>query len=92
MASDASKSSGAPAVLQIFHAGNKAIPELIPNGDLVSASALETEATPFAQGKTSARALSHEEILDMIHAFGEATKRAIEAGLMELKFMVLMDI
>lgn len=30
----AAKSGGAPAILQIFHAGNKAIPDLIPNADL----------------------------------------------------------
>lgn len=76
---DAAKSGGSPAVLQIFHAGNKALPELIPDGDVVSASALKTEPTPFTQGKV-ARALSHEEILELIHAFGETTRRAIEAG------------
>jgi 2,4-dienoyl-CoA reductase-like NADH-dependent reductase (Old Yellow Enzyme family) len=77
---DAAKSGGAPAVLQIFHAGNKALPDLIPNADVVSASEVETEATAFTQGNVKPRALSHEEILDMIHAFGEATRRAIEAG------------
>ncbi len=30
----AAKSGGAPAILQIFHAGNKAIPDLIPNADV----------------------------------------------------------
>lgn len=34
------KSGGAPAVLQLFHAGNKAIPSLSPNGKVVSASAI----------------------------------------------------
>jgi 2,4-dienoyl-CoA reductase-like NADH-dependent reductase (Old Yellow Enzyme family) len=77
---DAAKSGGAPAVLQIFHAGNKALPDLIPNADIVSASAVETEATAFTPGNVKPRALSHEEILDIIHAFGEATRRAIEAG------------
>jgi 2,4-dienoyl-CoA reductase-like NADH-dependent reductase (Old Yellow Enzyme family) len=72
---DAAKSGGAPVILQIFHAGNKAIPELIPNADLVSAS--ELKSSPYA---TTPRALSHEEILDMIKSFGEATRRAIEAG------------
>ncbi|MFS0604913.1 NADH-dependent flavin oxidoreductase [Peribacillus frigoritolerans] len=77
---DAAKRGGAPTILQIYHAGNKAIPELIPNGDIVSASSLNSEPTPFTQGKVEARALSHEEILDIIHAFGETTRRAIEAG------------
>jgi 2,4-dienoyl-CoA reductase-like NADH-dependent reductase (Old Yellow Enzyme family) len=76
---DAAKSGGAPAVLQIFHAGNKALPTLTPNGDVVSSSAVETEATAFAPSLLP-RALSHNEILDVIHAFGETTRRAIEAG------------
>ncbi|KJD45938.1 NADH-dependent flavin oxidoreductase [Paenibacillus terrae] len=71
----AAKRGEAPAILQIFHAGNKAIPELIPDRDLVSASAVQ--GSPF--GKTP-RALSHEEIMSMIKAFGETTRRAIEAG------------
>ena len=76
---DAAKSGGAPAVLQIFHAGNKALPALTPNGEVVSSSAVETEATVFAPSVTP-RALSHDEILEVIHAFGETTRRAIEAG------------
>lgn len=76
---EAAKSGGAPAVLQIFHAGNKALPDLVPNGEVVSSSALETEATGFAPSVLP-RELSHEEILDIIHAFGETTRRAIEAG------------
>lgn len=76
----AAKSGGAPAILQIFHAGNKAVPYLIPNADLVSASALAAPAGPFNDGQVKSRALSHNEILDVIHAFGETTRRAIEAG------------
>ncbi|OAS82227.1 NADH:flavin oxidoreductase [Metabacillus litoralis] len=76
---DAAKSGGAPAILQIFHAGNKALPDLTPNSEVVSSSALETEATGFAPSVLP-RELLHEEILDIIHAFGETTRRAIEAG------------
>ncbi|WP_460151706.1 oxidoreductase, partial [Priestia megaterium] len=76
---EAAKSGGAPAILQIFHAGNKALPDLIPNGEVVSSSAVETEATGFAPSVLP-RELSHEEILDIIHAFAETTRRAIEAG------------
>ncbi|NOU97872.1 NADH:flavin oxidoreductase [Paenibacillus sp. LMG 31456] len=76
---DAAKSGGAPALLQIFHAGNKALPDLTPNGDVVSSSAVETEVTAFAPSVLP-RALSHDEILEVIHAFGETTRRAIEAG------------
>ena len=72
---DAAKSGGSPAVLQIFHAGNKALPEL----DAVSASALQPEVTDL--GSTSeTRELSHEEILSIVRAFGDTTRRAIEAG------------
>ncbi|MBW3731328.1 NADH-dependent flavin oxidoreductase [Aeromonas dhakensis] len=76
----AAKSGGAKAVLQIFHAGNKAVPDLVPNGELVSASELAAPAGPFNDGKLASRALSHDEILALIHDFGEATRRAIEAG------------
>ncbi|PGV55154.1 NADH-dependent flavin oxidoreductase [Bacillus sp. AFS037270] len=72
---DAAKSGGSPAVLQIFHAGDKALPGL----DTVSASAYQTEATPFGPS-VETRELSHEEILSTIRAFGETTRRAIEAG------------
>lgn len=76
----AAKSGGAPAILQIFHAGNKAIPDLIPNADVVSASALKTPTGSFIDSQMTTRALSHEEILEVIHAFGETTRRALEAG------------
>lgn len=72
---DAAKSGGSPAVLQIFHAGNKALPGL----EAVSASALQPEVTDL--GSTSeTRELSHEEILSIVRAFGDTTRRAIEAG------------
>ncbi|MEI8599340.1 hypothetical protein P4S64_21710 [Vibrio sp. M60_M31a] len=67
-------------VLQLFHAGNKAVPELIPNGELVSASAVAAPKGPFNDGKLASRALTEQEILDVIRDFGEATRRAIEAG------------
>ncbi|MGP7816640.1 NADH-dependent flavin oxidoreductase [Niallia sp. 01092] len=76
---DAAKSGGATALLQIFHAGNKALPALTPNGEVVSSSAVETEATAFAPSVLP-RELSHDEIIEVIHAFGETTRRAIEAG------------
>lgn len=68
------KEQGAKAVLQIFHGGRACPPHLVPNGELVSASnvAMENMPTP--------RPLSHEEIVEMINAFGETTRRAIEAG------------
>lgn len=75
----AAKSGGAPALLQLFHAGNKALPHLIENGDVVSASAVTTAATPFIAPLTP-RALGADEVTDIIKAFGEAARRGIEAG------------
>ena len=76
---EAAKSGGAPAVLQLFHAGNKAVPDLSPNREVVSASDIGIPATAFAAA-TAPRALTHSEILEVIAAFGAATRRAIEAG------------
>jgi 2,4-dienoyl-CoA reductase-like NADH-dependent reductase (Old Yellow Enzyme family) len=76
---DTAKSGGAPVLLQIFHAGNKALPALTPNGEVVSSSAVETEATAFAPSVLP-RELSHDEITEVIYAFGQTTRRAIEAG------------
>jgi 2,4-dienoyl-CoA reductase-like NADH-dependent reductase (Old Yellow Enzyme family) len=77
---EAAKSGGAPAILQIFHAGNKAVPELVPNSDVVGASALKAAPGPFNSGEALPRALSRAEIFDVVVGFGEATRRAIEAG------------
>lgn len=77
---DAAKSGGAVAVLQLFHAGNKAVPDLIPNGELVSASAMVAPKGPFNDGKLASRELTEAEIFELIHDFGQATRRAIEAG------------
>lgn len=67
---------GAKAVLQIFHGGRSCPPELVPNGDVVSASAVAHDQ-PNA---IVPRALSETEIEEIIAAFGVATRRAIEAG------------
>jgi len=75
------KSGGAPAVLQIFHAGNKAISSLSPNGLVVSASAVKSEVTPFTTPDLQVpHALEENEIWDIIKAFGATTRRAIKAG------------
>ncbi len=67
---------GARALLQIFHGGRMCPPELVPGGEIVSASDV-----PSAQnGNVMPRPLSEEEIEAMVAAFGEATRRAIEAG------------
>lgn len=77
---DAAKSGGAPAVLQMFHAGNKAIPGLIPNGKVVSASAVSSGPIVLFENENFPKELSENEILEIIKAFGETTRRAIEAG------------
>jgi len=75
------KSGGAPAILQIFHAGHKAIPGLSPDRTVVSASDVKSEITPFsAPDLIAPRPLEEHEIWDIIKAFGTATRRAIEAG------------
>lgn len=77
---EAAKSGGAPAILQIFHAGNKAVPNLVPNSRIVSASALKAAPGPFNDGEHVSVAMDEEEIWDVIASFGETTRRAIEAG------------
>lgn len=75
------KEQGAKAILQIFHGGRMCPPELVPNGELVSASAVPAEqgAPPSAEGVIP-RALSGSEVEDIIRDFGETARRAIEAG------------
>ncbi len=70
------KGEGALAILQIFHAGRMALPNEIPNGETLSASAV----APVREGAVVPKAMTDEEILNLITAFGETTKRAIEAG------------
>lgn len=70
------KEQGAKAILQIFHGGRQVPPELVPNGDVVSASAIPAEGA----GKPTPRELSDQEIESIIKDFGETTRRAIEAG------------
>lgn len=77
---EAAKSGGNPAVLQIFHAGNKALPQRTPGGKVVSASAHPAPSSQQGPGGTPVKALTEEEILTIIRAFGEATRRAIRAG------------
>ncbi|TDO82800.1 2,4-dienoyl-CoA reductase-like NADH-dependent reductase (Old Yellow Enzyme family) [Flavobacterium chryseum] len=77
---DAAKSGGAPAILQMFHAGNKAIPGLIPDGEVVSASAVSSGSIVLFEKENLPKELSENEILEIIKAFGETTRRAIEAG------------
>lgn len=76
------KEQGAKAVLQIFHGGRMCPPELVPNGEIVSASAIPAEkgGASTEEPDVRPRALTETEVEEMINAFGEATRRAIEAG------------
>ena len=65
---------GALAILQIHHGGRQCPPELC-GGECVSASAV-----PAREGAPTPRTLTEEEILEIIDAFGQATRRAAEAG------------
>lgn len=67
---------GAKAIIQIHHGGRLCPPELVPNGEIVSASAIPAERP----GAKTPRALTVPEIEELVEAFGEATRRAIEAG------------
>jgi len=71
------KEKGSLAVLQIFHGGRECPPGLVPNGDVVSASAIASEQN---KGAVTPRALEEREVEAIIRDFGETTRRAIEAG------------
>jgi 2,4-dienoyl-CoA reductase-like NADH-dependent reductase (Old Yellow Enzyme family) len=73
----AAKSGGAPAILQLFHAGVKTLPALV--SDVVAASVVAGEGGPFAS-PLMPRELSGAEIEEVVAAFADATRRAIIAG------------
>ncbi len=68
------KEQGAKAILQIFHGGRQVPPELVPHGEIVSASSVP------AEGKQVPRELTEKEVKSIIRDFGETTRRAIAAG------------
>ena len=75
---DAIKGQGAKAILQVFHAGRMAIPELLSDKQTISASAIAPER-PGTEPMVP-REMTEEEIVNTIEAFGQATRRAIESG------------
>ncbi|MDR7075776.1 2,4-dienoyl-CoA reductase-like NADH-dependent reductase (Old Yellow Enzyme family) [Neobacillus niacini] len=78
---DVLHSGGAKGVVQLYHGGRLAVPRLIPNEETVSASSVAPlEDRGFYSIKQAPRALTTEEVYDIITDFGEATRRAIEAG------------
>ncbi|QHW29384.1 NADH-dependent flavin oxidoreductase [Paenibacillus rhizovicinus] len=70
------KEKGAVALLQIFHGGRLCPPELVPGGDIVSASDVPSEQN----ANVRPRPLQDDEIEAIVRDFGETTRRAIEAG------------
>lgn len=73
------KANGAKAVVQLNHAGSKALPQIIGEENEISASAVTTSKTMFVDSVTP-REMTEEEIETVIKEFGTATKRVIEAG------------
>ncbi|MDN7246319.1 NADH-dependent flavin oxidoreductase [Planococcus shenhongbingii] len=75
------KEQGAKAVLQLYHGGRLAVPHLISNGETVSASSVAPLLDRgFYSIEQTPRSLTDTEVLELIRDFGEATRRAIEAG------------
>lgn len=73
---DTMKQQGSVAVLQIFHAGRLTPEQAVPAGQVVAPSAVASERP----GSPEPRELTDAEITSIIKDFGEATRRAIEAG------------
>lgn len=74
--SDAIKANGAKSILQIYHGGRMCPPTEVAGGVIVSASNVPAVQSP----DNVPRAMSQVEIQATIEAFGQATRRAIEAG------------
>lgn len=64
------------AVLQIHHGGRMSPPELVPDGKIYSASAVPATR----EGAQTPLEMTEAHILQIIQAFGDATRRAIQAG------------
>lgn len=73
---DAIHEKDTKAILQIFHVGRMGTHDTLKGQQPVSASAVKA----LRDNAEMPLELSHAEVLDMINAFGEATRRAIEAG------------
>ncbi|AQW20652.1 NADH-dependent flavin oxidoreductase [Lentilactobacillus curieae] len=72
----AMKTGGSKAIIQIFSAGRMSSSAILRGEQPISASAI---AAP-RPGHETPRALEEVEVLQTIKDFGEATRRAIEAG------------
>ncbi|MGO0058813.1 NADH-dependent flavin oxidoreductase [Brevibacillus fluminis] len=70
------KEQGAKAILQMFHGGRECPPAVVPNGVVVSASAVPS----LRNAAVVPQALTDDEVAGIVKDFGETTRRAIEAG------------
>jgi len=70
------KEKGAKAILQIYHGGRMSPSAEVPNGIVLSASNIAS----LREGSAVPVAMTEDQIQETILAFGEATRRAIEAG------------
>lgn len=70
------KDKGSKALIQIYHAGRMAWPEMNGGATPISASAVAA----LRPGAPVPNEMTHQEILDMISNFKEAIRRAIKAG------------
>lgn len=70
------QSNGTKAIIQIYHGGRQSPPNLLPDQQPISASAIAAES----EGAIIPREMTEDEINHTIDAFGDATRRAIEAG------------
>lgn len=78
---DSIHAGGAKGVVQLYHGGRLAVPELIEDGETVSASAVAPLSDRgFYSIKQTPRELTTEEVYQIIDDFAEGTRRAIEAG------------
>lgn len=73
---EALKENGGKAVLQIYHGGRMSAIEELPDRQSVSASAVAS----LREGAQIPREMTQHEIKETIQAYGEACRRAIEAG------------
>ena len=73
------KQNGAKAVVQIHHGGAQSLPYLTPGGDVAGPSPITMQSFDESEPH-DAREITQTEIAETITAFGEATKRAIDAG------------
>lgn len=69
------KKEGNKAIIQLYHGGREAKTAYKNLGEVVAPSAIDFPFLPYTP-----RALTEEEILDLIKDFGKAAKRAIAAG------------